>query len=61
MKYILTAGAFLRPKWRRDFEAAVFNGYVESWREVKGFLESDFHVVTRTGVSLELVAPQDKG
>lgn len=54
-KISLTVGALLRGQVRRILEEAIFYNQLESYKEVKGFLSSDFLLTNPGPVLVEIV------
>ena len=43
-KLTLNAGALLRQSLRRYLDNCLYSGYIDKWREAKGFIDSDFYI-----------------
>lgn len=59
-KASLEVGALLRGQVRRLLEQAVFYDQLESYKEVKGFLSSDFLLTNPAPVLVEIIESKGK-
>lgn len=60
-KITITVGALIRGQVRRELEKAVFYGHLGSFKELKGFLDSDFLLTNPSLSVLEWIKEVGEG